>query len=147
MKLTVKEYSTKFKISAQAVYQKLNKGTLKSIEENGIKYVTVDSKAFKELEQPLEQVSLNYLFKQLENKDSKINKLEKKLDDKNKEIKKLNKKLINSIQNEKQTLISFISELKHLQLKAPVNIDDDIIDVKEKKKKSKKKRKKNVKKT
>jgi len=145
MKLTVKEYSTKFKISAQAVYQKLNKGTLKSIEENGIKYVVVDSKEFQELEQPLEQVSLNYLFKQLENKNSKINKLEKKLDEKNKEIRKLNKKLIGSVQNEKQTLISFISELKQLQLKAPVNIDEDIIDVKEKKKSSKKKRKRDKK--
>jgi len=145
MKLTVKEYSTRFKISVQAVYQKLNKGTLKSIEENGIKYVIVDNKEFKKVEQPLEQVSLNYLFKQLEDKDRKIDKLEKKLDEKNKEIKKLNKKLIGSVQNEKQTLLSFISELKHLQLKAPVKQneeDESIIEVQEKKKKSKKKRKK-----
>lgn len=148
MKMTVKEYSSKFKISVQAVYQKLNKGALKSVEENGIKYVIVDKESIKAVEQPLikavEQVSLKYLLKQLKIRDKKIERIEKKIDKKDKEIKKLNKQLLQSNSSEKDTLLSFISELKQLQLKAPIQEyknDKDIIDVKEKKKKKSKKKK------
>jgi len=148
MKLTVKEYSSRFNISVQAVYQKLKSGTLKSITMNGTKYVVVERKDIKVLEQPLvkavEQVSLKYLLKQLKIRDKKIESLEDKIDKKDKQIKKLNKQLLQSTSAEKDTLLSFISELKQLQLKAPVQdykIDEDIIDVKEKKKSKKKKKK------
>ena len=148
MKLTVKEYASKFKISVQAVYQKLNKGTLKSVVENGTKYVIVDSKSIKAVNQPLvkvvEQVSLKYLLKQLKISHKKIEGLENKIDKKDKEIKKLNKKLLQSTSAEKNTLLSFISELKQLQLKAPIPTqdNDEIIDVKQTKKKKDKKKKK-----
>ena len=152
MQLTVKEYSSKFNISVQAVYQKLKSGALKSVIINGTIYVVVDKKDIKALEQPLvkevEQVSLKYLLKQLKIRDKKIASLEDKIDKKDKQIKKLNKQLLQSTSAEKDTLLSFISELKQLQLKAPVQdykIDEDIIDVKEKKKKSKNKQKKSKK--
>ena len=155
MKLTVKEYSSRFNISVQAVYQKLKSGTLKSITMNGTKYVVVERKDIKVLEQPLvkvvEQVSLKYLLKQLKIMDKKIGYLENKINKKDKQIKKLNKKLLQSTSAEKDTLLSFIAELKQFQIKAPAQnykIDDDIIEVKEpkkKKKKSKNKQKKSKK--
>ncbi len=149
MKLTVKEYASKFKISVQAVYQKLKSGTLKSVIENGTKYVIVDKKAIKAVEQPLvkavEQVSLKYLLKQLKIRDKKIESLENRINKKDKEIKKLNKQLFQSTSDEKDTLLNFISELKQLQLQAPIQdykIDEEVIEVKEKDKKKKSKKKK-----
>lgn len=147
MKMTVKEYATEFNISVQAVYQRLNKGTLKSITENGTKYVLVDKKSIKEVEQSLEQDSNNLfsnevkgLFKQLKTKDEKIESLEDKINKRDKEIKKLNKQLLKSVQNEKQTLINFIGEQQKLiQIKS---IDDAIeAEFEEGQKKSGKKKK------
>jgi len=148
MKLTVKEYASQFKISVQAVYQKLKTGALTAVIENGTKYVIVDKESIKSIKQPLvkevEQVSLKYLLKQLKTRDKKIASLENKVDKAAKEIKKLNKQLLQSTSSEKDTLLSFISELKQLQLQAPVQykIDEEIIEAKEKKKKPKKKKKK-----
>jgi hypothetical protein len=148
MKLTVKEYASRFKISVQAVYQRLNKGTLKSIEENGTKYVLVDKKDIKEIEQPLKQENDDYfkevvkdLFKQLKEKDEKIESLEDKIAKRDKEIKKLNKRLLKSVQAEKQTLINFITEQQRLIQNKRV---DDVIDAdfEESKKKSKSKKRK-----
>ena len=153
MKLTVKDYSSKFKISVQAVYQKLKSGTLKSVTVEGKKYVIVDKKDIKEVEQPLvkevEQVSLKYLLKQLKINEKKIERLEAKLDKKEKDIKKLNKQLLKSSSSKKDTLLNFISELKQLQLSyqpTATSDEEEIIDVedgsigkKSKKKKGKKK--------
>lgn len=132
MKLTVKQYATKFNISVQAVYQRLNKGTLKSIEENGTKYVVVGKKDIQEVEQPLEQENaysfkqeVKDLFKQLKTKDEKIENLEDKISKRDKEIKKLNKQLLKSVQAEKQTLINFIGEQQKLIQKKSV---DDVIE-------------------
>ena len=152
MKLTVKEYSSRFKISVQAVYQKLNSGALKSVIINGRKYVIVDKEDIKSVKQPLvkavEQATLKYLFKQVKIQEKIIERLEKKLDKKDKDIKKLNKQLLKSSSSEKDTLLSFISELKQLKLQAPsqVNKEEEIIDIKEEKPKSKKKHKKKGKK-
>lgn len=148
MKLTVKEYASKFNISVQAVYQRLNKGTLKSIEENGTKYVIVDKKDVQEVVKPIEQDSgdsfkevVKDLFKQLKEKDKKIENLEDKIARRDKEIKKLNKQLLKSVQAEKQTLINFIAEQQRLIQNKRV---DDVIeaDVEEPRKKSGKKKKK-----
>ena len=153
MKLTVKEYASSFKITAQAVYQKLNKGTLKSIEENGKKYVIVEQADIKQLEQVSTKTikvgntpyidsffkkEIKKLNKQLNAKDKKIEQLEKKLNKKEKEIKKLNKQLVQSNHNEKDTLLKFISEMKHqIEYKK-----DDIVEVNVAPKKKKKKGKK-----
>jgi excisionase family DNA binding protein len=145
MKLTVSEYAKRLNVSVQAIYQKLNKGTLESVEENGTKYVIVDKEPIKSVLQPhakaVEQVSLKYLFKQLKIRDKKIECLENKIDKRDNEIKKLNKKLLQSSSSEKDTLLSFISELKQLQ--APTqnyNIDEEVIEVNPKKKKKKSKK-------
>lgn len=153
MKLTVKEYASNFKITVQAVYQKLNKGTLKSIEENGKKYIIVEQADVKQLEQvsikPIKAENSPYidtffkkeikkLNKQLNVKDKKIEQLENKLFKQFKEIKKLNKLLVQSSHNEKDTLLKFISEMKHqIEYKK-----DDIVDVNVAPKKKKKKGKK-----
>ena len=132
MRLTVKEYATKFNISVQAVYQRLNKGTLKSIEENGTKYVVVGKKDIQEVVQPLEQDNgysfkeeVKDLFKLLKTKDEKIENLEDKISKRDKEIKKLNKQLLKSVQAEKQTLLNFIGEQQKLIQKKSV---DDVIE-------------------
>lgn len=156
MKLTVKEYASKFKISAQAVYQKINKGVVKCKEENGKKYIIVDEAEIKQLEQvstnPFQlehnpftndfgsfvSKELKHLLKQNKAKDRKIEQLEKKLFKKIKEIKKLNKQLVQSVENEKHTLLSFINEQKKLlEHKAEEPID---VEVKKSKKKGKKKK-------
>lgn len=150
MKLTVKEYASNFRITVQAVYQKLNKGTLKSIEENGKKYIIVEQADIKQLEQVstktinaenspyidtfLKKV-IKKLNKQLNAKDKKIEQLENKLFKQFKEIKKLNKLLVQSNHNEKDTLLKFISEMKHqIEYKK-----DDVVDVNVSPKKKKKK--------
>ena len=147
MKLTVKEYSTAYNVSIQSVYKRIQRHTIQWVKENNIIYVVVDKEAIKAVEQPLvkevEQVSLKYLLKQLKIRDKKIEGLEKKLDKKAKEIKKLNKQLLQSTSDEKDTLLSFISELKQLQLQAPIQdykIDEEVIEVNPKKKKKKSKK-------
>ena len=146
-KLSVKEYASRFKISAQAVYQKLNKGTLKFVKVDGVKYVLVDagtgSLGVKAVEQDVEQPLVQILNKQIE-------KLNKQIRKKDKEIERLNKELLNSVKAEKDTLLKYISELKQLQLITKPK-EEDPIDAeleptakskKKKKSKNKKKRKK-----
>ena len=155
MKLTVKEYASKFNISVQAVYQKLNKGTLNSIEEDGKKYVLVDKKEVKEIKQPLEQDLNNFfsseikdLFKLLKTRDQRIVELEDQLKKKDKEIKKLNKEVVKTKNNENKTLHEFIYELKQIKQLPEVIATGNNEEVMEaeiedtKKKKSKKKKKK-----
>lgn len=42
MKLNVAEAAAKFKVSKEAIHNRIRRGTLKSVVENGIKYVLVD---------------------------------------------------------------------------------------------------------
>jgi len=139
MKLTVKEYASKFKISVQAVYQQLNKGTLNSLEENGKKYVLVDSSSIKPFKQEVEQEVVQVLNKQIE-------KLNKRLRKKDREIERLNKELLNSVKSEKDTLLKYISELNQLRIehKPEEIIEEEFTEVKtgKKKKKDKKSKKK-----
>jgi len=135
MKLTVNEYAEKFKTSVQSVYQRIKRGSLNSIEENGIKYVIVEDNDVKPSLNPNVESEFKKVFKIVE-------RLQRQIKGKDKEIKRLTKQLAKCHKKSEGVYLSYIAELKHLQLKAPLNIDDDIIDVKEKKKKSKKKRKK-----
>ncbi len=139
-KITVSEYATEFKISPQAVYQQLNKGTLKAVEVDGKKYIEIDvttgsgavKQAFKPIEQDIEQTLSKHLNKQ-------IKKLNKQLTKKDNQIEELNKQLIESIRSEKETLLKYIAELN--QLRVPPPAKEDVIEVKEKKKKKKRKKK------
>jgi predicted DNA-binding protein YlxM (UPF0122 family) len=136
MKLTVNEYAMEFKTSVQSVYQRIKRGSLNSVEENGIKYVVVEENSIKPTLNPSVESGFKEVFKIVE-------RLQRQIKGKDKEIKRLTKQLAKCNKKSEGVYLSYIAELKHLQLKAPVNIDEDIIEVKPKKKKSKKKRKKN----
>lgn len=132
MKLTVNEYATRFKTSVQSVYQRIKRGSLNSVEENGIKYVIVEDETVKP--------SLNA---ELESEFKDVFKIVERLQEENKALRKENKRLMKKLEKAKDdradTLIQFIGEMKRLS--APVN--DEIIDVKIKPKKKKTKRGKN----
>jgi predicted DNA-binding protein YlxM (UPF0122 family) len=66
MKLTVSEYAKEFKTSVQSVYQRIKRGSLKSIEENGIKYVVVDDDTIKPILKPSIESEFKSLFKIVE---------------------------------------------------------------------------------
>jgi hypothetical protein len=112
------------------------------VEENGTKYVIVDSEEVENSTQPVHNSVHNQedtsLLKIIERRDKEVKSLRK-------EIKRLTKQLAKCNKKSEGVYLSYIAELKHLQLKAPVNIDEDIIDIKPKKKKAKKKRKKDKK--
>ncbi len=129
MKLTVYEYAQEFGISVQSVYQRIKRGSLNSVKENGIKYVVVDSK--KDIKPKVKSE-----FKQLV---KMIKRLQDQIDSKDKEIKRLVKKLEKCSKSKEDVLLNYITELKQLQI---TSSPEDIIDVKVKKKKKKKKKKK-----
>ncbi len=127
MKYTVKEYASACSISVQAVYQQISKGLLNVVEKNGRKVIIADKIEIKEveqaLEQPLKQDLIKQLFKQLKSKD--------------KEIKRLHKKLEKCGDAKEKVYLSYINELKQLQI---THQPEEIIEVKADKKKKKKKK-------
>jgi len=128
VKYTVKEYASACSISVQAVYQQINKGLLNVVEKNGRKVIIADKIEIKEveqaLEQPLKQDLIKQLFKQLKSKD--------------KEIKRLHKKLEKCGDAKEKVYLSYINELKQLQITHQP--EEEIIEVKADKKKKKKKK-------
>ncbi len=128
MKLTVKAYAQKFDISVQAVYQQLNKGTLKSIEENGKKYVVVDNESVKPSLKPgVENVEskFNPMFRIVE-------RLQKQLKAKDKEIKRLTRRLEKCNDKKAKVLVRYINELKQSQIEYKqeqhINKEEDAIE-------------------
>ena len=143
MKLTVKEYSQEVGISAQAVYQKLQNGTLKYTVEDGKKYIISDNNS-SVVVKPLKQLQTSSNSHYIENlektnklQNKKIKQLEKKIEKKDKQLEKLHKQLVQSIQAEKQVLVTFITEQKKL---LEYQRDDTPLDIKPIKKRKKKKR-------
>jgi len=47
MKITIKHYAEREGISVQSVYVQIERGSLKSVEENGVKYVLFEDKDIK----------------------------------------------------------------------------------------------------
>ena len=138
MKLTVSEYAIEFKTSVQSVYQRIKRGSLNWVEENGVKYVVLDKESIKPTLNPNVESEFKEVFKI-------VTRLQRQIKEKDKEIKRLTKQLAKSNKKSEKVYLSYIAELKHLQLQPPVTQnkeDESIIEVKEKKKKSKKKRKK-----
>ena len=129
MKYTVKEYASACSISVQAVYQQISKGLLKVVEENGRKVVVADKIGVKELVKPLEQALDQNLLKQLL----------KQLKSKDKEIKRLHKKLEECGDAKEKVYLSFIGELKQLQITHQP--EEEIIEVNADKGKRKSKKK------
>jgi len=118
MKITIKRYAENEGISVQSVYAQIKRGSLKSIEENGTKYVVIEEEAIK----PKVENTLKEAFKI-------IKRLQKEIKAKDKEIKRLTQ------QNEKQTKF-LISKYENA---LPKPKQDDIVDVKVKPKKKGKK--------
>jgi len=112
MKITIKRYAENEGISVQSVYQKIKRGSLNSVEENGIKYVLLGDKGIKSKE--------TYTLKEAFNI---IKRLQKESKAKDKEIKRLTRK------NEKQS--KFLIAKYENALPKPKN--DTIVDVKIKK--------------
>ena len=144
MKLTIKEYAKTVGISTQAVYQQLHKQTLKYELIDGKKYIIVDE-SLKQVAQPMQSRDspmvadlVKDLQKELRRKNKQIKQLTKKLDKRDKQLEKLNKKLVQSVENEKHTLLSFINEQKKLIEHKEHEIIDTEIKPKKKKKKGKK---------
>jgi len=130
MKLTVSEYAKRLNVSVQTVYKKVKRGVISTVKENNITYVLVDEKE-----------GLNHVKQTIKDDSNEILTLVKT---QQKEIKRLTKQLAKCNKKKEKVFLSYIAELKHLQLKAPVEVtkvDEDIIEVKSKQKKPKKKQK------
>jgi hypothetical protein len=128
MKLTVSEYAKRLNVSVQTVYKKVRRGVITTVKENNITYVLVD-----------EEEGLNPVKQKVKHGSNKLLTLVKT---QQKEIKRLTKQLAKCNKKSEGVYLSYIAELKHLQLKAPVKQsedDTDIIEVKTKKKKTKNK--------
>ncbi len=136
-KLTVSEYATEFKTSVQSVYQRIKRGSLESIKENGIKYVLIASNTGSEEIKSTLKSEVESEFKTF---TSLIKRMQNQLDAKDKEIRRLTKKLDKCNGTKEKVLLQYIDELKQLRI-APVPTED-VVDVKVKKSKTKKKRKK-----
>jgi len=129
MKLTVSEYAKRLNVSVQTVYKKVKRGVITTIKENNIIYVIVD-----------ENDGLNRVKQKVKEGSNELLTLVKT---QQKEIKRLTKKLEKCNKVKENVFLQYIQEIKALkQIQAPIEEDNDIIDVKEKKKKSKKKKKK-----
>ena len=117
--MTIKQYAENEGISVQSVYAQIKRGSLKSIENNGIKYVVVEEEAIKlKVENVLKEA-----FKV-------IKRLQKEVQLKDKEIKRLTRK------NEKQNKF-LISKYENA---LPKPRENDIVNVKIKKKRKKSKK-------
>ena len=121
MKITIKQYAENKGISVQSVYAQIKRGSLKSIEENGTKYVIIDDKAIK----PNIEETLKEAFKIIKRLQKENAQLQEDLRTCNKGKDKV-----------------FKSYLKQYQKAlTPPRKDDVVVDVKVKKKKKKNRKK------
>jgi len=102
-KLTVNEYAKKYQITRQAVYSRIKKGTLQTIEENGVLHIYDD----------IEEVKSNIKS----NKKDDCHKLIKKL---LKRIDTLENKLDKEREKNNSLILAYVDEMKALYL--PNNI-------------------------
>jgi len=121
MKITIKRYAEKEGISVQSVYAQIKRGSLKSIEDNGVKYVIIEDKDIKS---------------KVENTLKEAFKIIKRLQ---KENKQLRKDLKACGQGKDKVFKSYLEQYQ--KALTPPKRDDAVVDVKVKKKKDKKKKK------
>jgi hypothetical protein len=137
IKLTVQQYANKCNTSVQQVYRQIKKGSLTTVKESGKTLIMTDNNDVKQNDNNIIIKDKHTLEDFLIKENKKLNKEIQRL---NKIINKLNKKVDKSVVSEKQTLLTYISELKHLQLENKPKENIEV--VKTKKRKSKKKAKK-----
>jgi len=135
MKLTVKEYANQLDVSIQSVYKKIKRGSLTTVKENNIIYVLIDSIEVEKVVNPVQSNDFTGLLNIIKRRDKEVKQLRKEIGHLIKQLNKYQKK------NEK-VYLSYISELKQLQLITSASKEEDIIEVKAKKKKNSKKKKK-----
>ncbi len=133
MKLTVKEYATKYNVSIQSVYKRIKRGTLDTVKENNTIYVIVEVSGVEEVVVPIQSNDCTELLDIIRRRDKEVKSL-------NKEIQRLTKELTKAQNGKSEVLEKFIFEMQ--QLSAPVQKEEEIIEVKDKKKKGKKPKKK-----
>ena len=140
--ITVQEYAKRFNTSVQSVYKRIKRGGLTTVERDGRKYVVVDDEAVKPVEsglnpsiQPSTQPGLmewlDFLTKELDRLQEENAKLLK-------ENRRLVKKLEKCGKQKEEVLLSYIQELKQLQLMHRTAEEIIEAEVKPKKKKRKK---------
>ena len=136
MKLTVKEYATAYNVSLQSVYKRIQRRTIRWVKENNTIYVITEDKEVENSIQPVQSTYCTELLDIIERRDKEIKRV-------NKEIKRLTKELSKAQFHSMATMKGYIDKLEIMQLSAPVtDLNDDVIDVKEKKKSKSKKGKK-----
>jgi len=147
--ITVREYAERFKTSVQSVYNRIKRGSLKAVERNGQKLVIIEDEEFKTVANGL-QTGLKESLKPVLNDGMMgwIDFLAKELDrlqEENAKLLKENRRLVKKLEKcnkeQKKVLISYIQELKQLQLmyKPTEEIIETETKVKPKKKKKGKK--------
>ena len=110
IKLTVKEYSDRYNITKQAVYNKIKRGTLDVEVVNGVKYIVENN--IKPLNQPLNNgVELN----------ESIEIYRVKVENKENEIKRLNNQIL-ELKEDKLKLEKEKEELKYQVKEKDINI-------------------------
>ena len=130
--LTVKELANHLQKSTQYIYQLIAKGKLQAIERNGRKYVIWDDATnLQSIPKTPDKESTNDMVAWLQNEVKRLSK----------ENRRLQKKLEKCSKQKEEVLISYIQELKQLQLMHKPK--DEIIEAEkiEPKKRKKKKRK------
>ena len=120
-KLSVSEYASMFNVSVQRVYQKIKRQSLKSVEENGVKYVLLDEKEFKTDLKPKVESDCKDLLKLIKSQQKEIKRLTKK-----------NEKINDFLITKYETALP----------KPKPREEEEIIDIDTKPKKKKKKKKK-----
>ena len=128
--LTVKELANHLQKSTQYIYQLIAKGKLQAIERNGRKYVIWDDATnLQSIPKTPDKESANDMVAWLQNEVKRLSK----------ENNRLQKKLEKCSKQKEEVLISYIQELKQLQLMHKPK--DEIIEAEEIKPKKRKKKK------
>ena len=132
--LTVKELANHLQKSTQYIYQLIAKGKLQAIERNGRKYVIWDDATnLQSIPKTPDKESANDMVAWLQNEVKRLSK----------ENNRLQKKLEKCNKEQKKVLISYIQELKQLQLMH--NQKDETIEAEAEESRPRKKKKKHKK--
>ena len=144
--ITVQEYAKRFNTSVQSVYKRIKRGGLTAVERDGRKYVVIDNESVQPVEsrlntctQPSTQPGLmewvDFLTKELD-----------RLQEENARLLKDNRRLVKKLEKcgkqKEEVLISYIQELKQLQLmhRPEEIIEAEAEEIRPRKKKKKKKK-------
>ncbi|NOQ32325.1 MAG: DNA-binding protein [Helicobacteraceae bacterium] len=145
-RVTIAEASEHFKVSKEAIHNRVRRGTLKSITENGVKYIvleeekvtTTNSKLHEYLQSDNTSLKEKITALENENRDLRERNIKMLIDDKEK-IEKIYKDKDEQLKNILQTIsINLLPE----NAQVTQSVEAEIVDLSEKKQKPKKKKSK-----